>query len=760
MTATDRSLETWFAEQAARERRAVRLEDALLGDRFAPYFAYRLRWFGARYVVATVVQLVKVLVVHRLLGVSGFVAVVGLVAISGLVAGGWWGALEVLRARVRQLYQFSAPTTVGREIARWVIAGARIGLALGFVAVAWLLIRSVAGRGLEPVDLAIGAVLLRTGLDLPVRAYHSGAFALRRVYRPWASMLALDVLGLGLLIALVPLIGAWSIGVSELAMAVGFAMISLWYAARTHRLLGLAPERLVSIGTVFGRRRTRGRPGRAGRRGSSGGRTGHRLRVPALAAVREIAVPAGAGVAVALDSLVVLAVISAATLANEPWLAVLIAGISPTVRAGFDWSQLVYFDLKRLDAPLFVNLRRRLDRATVVLALVLGAGFSVVAVVIAVAFLGVAEASLVWLPPFLIAASVLGLSQMQAFTTAAYPRVMLGGVVLLVGLLGIRPLAEAGIDPLFVLAAATTAAAMTVRVARRRGVAGGSAPEPVIPTAWLTSLVTHSGPIRVGVVRVRAAERKSGNGTLADPVVLREWRAMQLGRGLARRVGRRGAVTLVDTDRVAWFTPDDSRPAITRRSVVLEANGRITELFEARSTGVAEAIAQLGAWRVFPSTAESAESAEAAAPATDIEIERSFRSIVPRGIVFAPDQAAASQLATMPATERRLVLWDAIRHARMLSVRPGRGPNDVTAWCPDGTLRLVFIAPRSVGDRAKGRWRAQLRAANLAAASGGRLPACAAAASPLTREGIVEASTREPAPPVLAAPAATEFRLG
>ena len=761
MTATDRSIETWFAAQAARERRAVRLEDALLGDRFAPYFAYRLRWFAARYVVATVVQLVKVLVLHRLLGVSGFVAVVGLVAISGLFAGGWWGALEVMRARVRQLYQFSAPTTVGREIARWVIAGARIGVALGAAAAAWLLIRTVAEGGLQPVDLAIAAVLLRTGLDLPVRAYHSGAFALRRVYRPWASMLALDVLGLGLMLALVPLIGAWSIGVSELVMAAGFAAISLWYAARTHRLLGLTPQRLVTIEAIFSRAATKGRGRRSGRR------SGARPQLPTPAAVREIALPAGAGVAVALDSLVVLAVISAATLANEAWLALLIAGISPTVRAGFDWSQLIYFDLKRLDAPLFANLRRRLDRATLVLALVLGIGFSIVAVALAIGLLGVAEVSLVWLPPFMLAASVLGLSQMQAFTAGAYPRVVLGGGVLLLGLLAIRPLAQAGIEPLFVLAAATAAAAATVRIARRRDIAGGSAPEPVIPTAWLTSLGAQSGPIRIGLARVRAAERKGGNGALADPVALRDWRAMQLGRALARRVGRRGSVTLVDADRVAWFTPDVVRPAVTRRTVILEATGRITELLEARATDADEAMALLGAWRVFP----GAELPAAEAPrATDHDMERSFRSMVPGGIVFAPDRAADPGLRALPPVERRLVLWDAIRHARLLSVRPGRGAHDITAWCPDGSLRLLFIAPRSAGARRLLRWRAEIRAANLAAASGGRLPSSVVnpsvvnssvvTSSRLTRDAIVERSIRESAPPVLAAPAATEFRPG
>ena len=55
------------------------------------------------------------------------------------------------------------------------------------------LYRQAEGR-IGPVDVAVAAVLIRAGVDLPVRAYHAGAFALRRVYRPWTWILVLEVL--------------------------------------------------------------------------------------------------------------------------------------------------------------------------------------------------------------------------------------------------------------------------------------------------------------------------------------------------------------------------------------------------------------------------------------------------------------------------------------------------------------------------------------------------------------------------------------
>ena len=43
----------WLAGEAREEQRAVYLEEALLGNRFPAYAWYRLRYFFARYAVAS-----------------------------------------------------------------------------------------------------------------------------------------------------------------------------------------------------------------------------------------------------------------------------------------------------------------------------------------------------------------------------------------------------------------------------------------------------------------------------------------------------------------------------------------------------------------------------------------------------------------------------------------------------------------------------------------------------------------------------------
>jgi hypothetical protein len=149
-----------------------------------------------------------------------------------------------------------------------------------------------------------------------------------------------------------------------------------------------------------------------------------------------------------------------------------------------------------------------------------------------------------------------------------------------------------------------------------------------------------------------------------------------------------------------------------------------------------------------------------------VELERDFRARFPAGIVFATDGRPSPVLAALASADRALLLWEAVRHARSLGARASRAPRsardgsfDVTTWCPEGDLRIFFAAPRSAGSRALGRWRRAIRDANLAAASGGLLPASSSRA-PMPAGDTVTSSIRGSAPSALAASVATESRLG
>lgn len=741
----------WFERQAARERGIVYLEDGLLGGRFGPYFAYRLRFFILRWAVASVLQLVKVLLLRELFAPGEFLSVVSAVAAAGLVSGAWWGALECLRAEVRRSYRVSSRDWTSRLIAGWVSASIRAALLLaGAVAVGFALMAAW-GAGPDAASLAVGAIVIRVAFELPVRAYHAGVYALRRVYRPFLAILVLETLSVGALVVLARPLGAYAVAASELVVAVAFSLVAVHYTARAGRTLGLRPGSHVAIRPRWSRR----------------GRLGHAARqavrsVPGV--IRLGAAPAAAGGLMALDSLVILALAGAAVVQPAgTWAALLVAAISPTIRAGFDWAKLTYFDFKRLDAAWLGVQRRQFDRASVLVALVIAACLWVYAVIVASLVLGLATPSRAGLACLLVGGSLLGLAQMEAFTREAYRRVAIGGAGLTIALAGAGPAAVRGADPLAFLGLVALAAAVATRVAGRwlpRG-RGGPA-DALLPTEWLTALRSTTGPVTVGVLRIPAAgwgRRPSRPEERSDA-----WRARRLARRLAEIAGPDGAVTSLPPDRVMWFAPVRDVESRRRRHVLdagqalRAAGGRVRHL---RTGGPypdgPTALLEVGAWGAL-------ESARTAPPRPDwppldpTRLVERFHALLPAGEVLRPgarnpDMAAPAghgrrRAAWLTGRSRRSVLFAAAAYARDLEPDPRALPLEVTAWCPAGRLEILFVADAGAPRKARRRWRAELRAANLEMAAGGRL----------TRGAILDPSARDRAPVALAASAAMHFR--
>lgn len=692
---------TWFAGEAARARGRVTLEDALLGDRFGAYFRHRLRFFLIRYLVASVLAVIKILVLHRLLGAAGFLHVLPFLVLAGLAAGAWWGALEVLRTSVRDLHRWERPAVVAREIASWVVAALVLGLALAaatLVAVVARLLGPPPGGLPGPIDLAIIAVVLRAAFDLPVRAYHAGAYAVRRVYRPLPSILLLEGASVAAMVGLAPLLGAYAFAAAELALASLFAVVSIRYAAGTHRVLGFDVGEAVRAAVRPRRLRREWR-----RRGS--------LARDIAATVRAATAPAAAGMLMAVDSLAVLAVVGAITARHSEWLAVLVAAVAPSIRAGFDWSQLVYFDLTRLGGPVLRSLRSRLDRAALRLAVVNGVGFGVVAlgvaVLVSVLALGRAEPDLLALVPLAVGSSLLGLGQMEAFTDRAYGRAIAGGAVFAAAVACLPVLAAARLGPLPVLAVAVFVAAGITRALRHRPSGRGIGGRLLLPPEWGARLAAQRRPLVLATARVRQPAVRPGASH--PPGLTHAWLIRRLARDLAAGLDEEGFLTVLD-GTLMWFEPA-ARVRLTPGRAMAIAAGRLVDV---KSSKAPDAVAAVAVARTWMGTRDRGEDAfpDVATAA------REFVRLVPAGIVFDPTAPAPESLRTLPMTERRLVYWAALEYVRTLRPSRDRGRFEVTAWCADGTLRTIFAAERGTARRPElAEWRRRLRAANVVPAA-------------------------------------------
>ncbi|MEO6350271.1 MAG: hypothetical protein ABIP53_06435 [Candidatus Limnocylindrales bacterium] len=683
-------LNDWIARQASRERSLVRLEDALLANRFGRYFFHRLRFLFARSAISTVIHAAKVVLLLGSFPRSEFLVIVVMQGSVALAGDFWWGALEYLRSQIRDLQRRGARHVIPREIARWLTLGLRVAVGVILVVGAFVVDRLLVGR-LGPVDALVAALVMGAALDLVARAYHSGAYALRRVYRPLPSLLALDVVSVGGLLALWPFIGIWAFPVAELASVLVVISISIHYTSRTYRTLALPTlVPLLRSGATPPRRR----------------------------AMRASLAPGVSYAVVGLEALIVVAGIATAQTAAGATLVVLLAAIAPVSRASFEWARLLYFDLKRLDVPVLADLRRKFDRAIVWLALAMGVIGGLVAVAVGAAVLR--ESASVTLGGALlllfIVRSLLAAAQMQAFTREAYARLALAGV------LGVALVAAtfavtlpADIRIVAIAAALGVSWLVLLAIGRSRRVARGVLPVP----DWLGALRRSTGPVTV--TRLRFDARLHARGTIAERRRAESWRRQAVADRISNQVARHGgAATWGHRDELWVFQPVRTAP---KTAAVASSTARPAPSPTLRiAAGLVDSQPVVTEWPDPRAAALAlAGSALAESLPTIQALIDDFGRRFPTGIAYEIDGSRPpSALLTLDGAERARIQRAAIRFARGLDSTNGRDKSlwDVSSATVDGSLRAIFVVDRRVNASARRAWRANVRNWNIRAAAG------------------------------------------
>jgi hypothetical protein len=685
-------LDRWLRRQAAREQRVVVLEEGLLGDRLWRYSFYRLRYFFLSYLNESALHAVTVLFLFRHLAWGNFRLVVVATAVSAFVSSFWWGALEALRGQVRDLHRSGKPHRIEPAIAGWLTLALALSGVLLVAGAGWTVWRAIDGR-FDVADAFVAVLFLKLALDLPVRCYHSGVYAIRRVYKPLAATLVPEFLGLATILVFWPLVGVWSVVIGSVLTTAVLTGLSLLYTRRVYHFLGFKPIREAGV---------------------------DRMRESLRGATREFFIAGTSHAVMALDALAVLALLLGARVDSRSLVVLFIT--MPTIRAGAEWARLLYFDLKRLELRLFTNLRKRFERHTLRLAWLLALVFWVVAAGIATGYYrkdvgGLALALL----GFFVARSLLARAQIQAFAEGAYAEVLATGALCLVGFAAVGLFADGETARLVAvgLVAAVCAGSLTRvrRSARTRGEPGTA----LLTLEWLRRLGNVRTPVRVGSARVVSAggpERLDAR-TAEDR---NRWRLSQLADRTARRLGPSGAAAWIGPDRLVWFEPAGDSPRVTA-DWLQPASGGLMAVVEQRDCATGEE-ALLAAGRGELVGYASQHLLEPVFPVDVDAARRTFEELLPDGVVYSPDEPVPPKLAALPASELRTILVDAVVFARDLRSGRPRSSFDVTALCSGGELRLIFVADPNARRQARGRWRHLVTALNVRGAIGGvRVPA-------------------------------------
>lgn len=673
-------LARWFEREARRGRRAVYLEEALLGNRFWPYAFYRLRFFFARYVVASLTHAVTVLLLYRFFERTDFVVVLVAYAGASLVSNFWWGSLEAMRGEVRRLYRLRSPHLIPKVIGRWLSLSLQLTVLTALVTVVGGAVHLVRGGTFDPAGLYVVAIVLGLSLQFSTRAYHSGIYAIRRIYRPLPAIFAVEFVGLAVALATAPFLGAWCLPLGALAAVPTVAALTLIFTGRTYRFLGLSPVPFVTL---------------------------RRLRLPPRRALRDLFGGGFSYALVSVDSLLVL-VLFFATERNtlgKTGLFPLLFLLAPTVRAGSEWAQLMYFDLKRLEIRLFTNLRRRFERAVLLLALALGMLFSGVAILIgSLAYRGTIG-DLVWvLVPFFVSLSLLAAVQIAAYSEGAYLALAANGAFCVAGFFAVRLSADAEPTTVLLLAAVAFAGFLLLRL--RRGRSESRSGSLLAPAEWLAELRTANTAVRVTAARFYAADGRSEDG---------DWRREQVARRIARTLHRSGRATIIEPGLLAWYERTGNGPGITEESLPAVGGGLLAWV---GSCSADNGLAGLRASAGRGLLGRELSAARRTRPVDHGDLRASFQRMFTSGIVFAPDEPIPARLEALPSEDKRAALVEAVAFARDLHPRRPRSRFHVTALCAAGELRLIFLVSRRAPRRLRERWEVLVRRANLRAAMG------------------------------------------
>jgi hypothetical protein len=693
-------LSRWLQHQSERDARTPSLEEALLGNRFGRYAAYRLRYFVVRYCATAAIHAAIVLLLYRTFVHRGFSSILVVYAATGVGESFWWGALEAMRGRIRLLHRRGKPHLIPAEIGRWLSLSIQLAVVISAATAGWCAWQLANGR-FDPSQAYISVILLGLAVELVARCYHSGIYALRRVYRPIGALVAIELVSLAGILGLRPWLGSWGFPAAALLSVLTVTVVATYYARRSYTLLRLAPETRLSV---------------------------RKLRLPPRAAAGELL---GGGLSYALmslDALLVLVLFGTRPGNARTSLFLLFFIISPTVRAGFDWARLLYFDLKRLEIRLFRNLRRRFQRAALKLALLLGVFFWGAASLTGTAVLGRSLGALYWiLFVFFLFRSLLAVAQMDAFADGAYGALLANGALCLAGFLATgvgfadERRALLGIGAVTLLAFVL----LLLRHGRLRPTARNR--EAVWLSEWLPQLQAVDDPVRVCVARVWSEPLNRWPGSLREWEQRQRWRRRQLGDDVAARLRTRGSVTVLETGKLLWFERDDGLKRVSNEWLLKRTGGFVEGI---RDTGLAadgQTVLTRACRDGFLGPAFR-EAVHASRVVNLAAMKASFAELAPQGAVYAPDEPVPDWLAELPSKDVRTILGDAAAFGRGFTASGRRSRFDTTAFCLGGELRLIFVEPRDAGNEPLSEWHALIRQYNIDAAVGSSVAVVATAA--------------------------------
>ncbi|HET9929540.1 MAG TPA: hypothetical protein VFQ35_02585 [Polyangiaceae bacterium] len=666
-------LQALLTKLARRAQRSVSLEEALLTSRGFAYVWYRARFLLLRVPFGMLLHAAEVVAFSAVYDLGLIGPMLTIRSLPAVAAALWWGALEELRQRVRDAAAKGEWGRAERAVRSFLGLAVDVGLAALAVAFVYVeFVPSVFG-GFDIFDAYAIACSLRFAAETVARTYHAGVFALRRVYRPWWSLLLPDFCEVFVALVLWPSLGPWGFSFSTLVGGLLGALLQLHYSRLAYNEQGQFRPSLQRL---------------------------HKARGDIVRRdFVELARHALANLASHVDALLVV-LLSRSLQSGLPFVVLLHAG-RPLFSAVSSYARLFYFDFQRLElggSRFFVQRFARLvSRFAVALA---GVAIALTFVLYGVAFTELEGKLLIdfaLLAIYVVVRSTLALEQIRSFTAGRYRPLAQGAVALIAAAVVLR-LTISRERLLIATLVASLALLATWLWYKNRGTRPGAPQTNVSFLRWLQALRERIEPVEIGYAVV---DLHSGASVNAVQHALSE----ELSKCAAAHpdLGSQSPVLTRASKRLlVWYAPPNANHAELRHRL-LEATAGCVEALELsgphsadRALSAALALpplARVVSGSDVPTGSEPVDSDSTQDLASIADLRAHFENTFVRGATLELDRAPTRSF--LPNRTARSFVARSVFAACAGRPAPSRRPEfpRVAVYCPSAEPQLVFLAP-------------------------------------------------------------------
>ena len=396
-------LQEWAQKQKTRRIKNVNIYDFFFKEKHLSYISYRLRYFFLGALSTLCFHLVTFYILLTQLSPTVFKYFILLTLVLRSVDAFWWGATELLRTDVRSFYFFKQRQNAFNSISSWLgISYCLSGLCVIAIIISLSLLLFYPAF-FSKILLIYGILMLTyLAFELPVRTYYFGVYAIQRVMRPAWSILGINIILSTLALVLAIFFNSYAIIVIYFAGSALKLFLTFYYTRQTTRLHNLSIKSCCDF-------------------------------LPKIKKYSKKILKLGLlGIALRFDNLLLFSCAYSISDFSKSSILISLFLIVPMIHAGYDWSYLFYFDLKKLITLQQKILYKHLLHKLFLITPIIGAACAMIGLLLLFIFHQDSyDYTLLLLIPWLAIRSQLGFCQIQAFSEFRYKDVFLSSAILL-----------------------------------------------------------------------------------------------------------------------------------------------------------------------------------------------------------------------------------------------------------------------------------------------------------------------------------------